>query len=210
MSRKLRAWLCVGCGLMAIAGPAWAAERGGTLTTAQLLVDLARDHGLQVRGHQTPADVQQVRALLQAAVRLDPTLAEAYVWLYELAMLEGDETEAAHALTGLLNAQPTHQGAFARWLAAGARTQQTMEERVAWLAAVAATMRPPALEAMTHTALGRLALEQTDAAEARRQATLARELEPASGSMRRCSRWMYWIRTPPLPSDCGPCCTLCN
>ncbi len=55
----------------------WAAGRNQPLTTAELLVDLARDHALVRRGQQTEADVQTVRTLLLAALRLDPQLTDA-------------------------------------------------------------------------------------------------------------------------------------
>lgn len=166
--------------LTTLVGSGLACAAGEPLTTAKLLVDLARNHGLDQAGRQTLADVQLVRTLLRAAVRLDPTLVEAHIWLCELATLQGDEAEVARTLTDLLNADPTHAGAFERWLAAGLRVPQTIEERQAWLEAVAAVPRPPPLTAMVHVALARLALERLDVAEAARQLTLAQELEPAS------------------------------
>lgn len=168
------------CWLAGVVCGALAGGRNPPLTTAELLVDLARDYALRQRGQQTASDVQHVRALLTGAVRVDPGLTDAYVWLYDLAALSGDQTEAARILAALLKADPTHQGAFAHWLEAGVRAQQTVEKRVEWLQAVAATGRPPALAAMVHVALARQALERLDSAEARRQVARALELEPAS------------------------------
>ena len=175
----LRARLGLLGGLLWLVGGAAAAGRNEPLTTAQLLVDLARDYGLTVRGHQTEADVQHVRTLLEAAVRLDPKQGDAYMWLYELARLEGDPVGAARALNGLLEAEPTHQGAFALWLAAGTRVQQTAEKRAEWLQAVAGSHRPPAMLALVHVELARLALERLDVPAARTELDRALELEPA-------------------------------
>ncbi len=168
--------------LVSTAAVATAGAVGRTLppTTAELLVNLARDYALRQHGRQTAADVAHVRALLEAALRLDPKQTDAYVWLYEFAELNGDKAETARLLNALLEADPTHQGAFARWLIAGARAQQTVEDRAKWLEAVAATSRPPALEAMVHVELARLALERTDVPEARRALQRAQELEPAN------------------------------
>ena len=67
---------------------------GGARSTPELLADLARDHGLNRRGKQTPADVLHVRTLLRAAVRLDPRQTDAHIWLYDLASRAGDRRQA--------------------------------------------------------------------------------------------------------------------
>jgi len=82
MAYRTRAWLAVGCGLICAVSASWAAGRNQPRTTAELLVDLARDYGLAQRGRQTAADVQHVQALLRAALRLDPQQGDAYVLLY--------------------------------------------------------------------------------------------------------------------------------
>lgn len=176
-SLTVMAATCVLCGALPSAR---AAGSGPPLTTAELLVDLARDYGLSQQGRQTAADVKHVRALLQAAVRLEPKQAEAYVWLYELALLDGDDAEAGRMLTALVSADPENQTAFSLWLAAGLRAQQTVEKRIQWLEAVLASQRPARLHAMVRVELARLALEQLDFSSARRHLAAALELEPAS------------------------------
>lgn len=148
------------------------------LPTPELLVDLARDYGLKQRGSQTDADVQHVRTLLRAAVRLDPELSEAYVWLYELAQLAGDEDDAIRMLQGLLRANPTHEGAFALWLQAGANARQTVEQRTKWLEQVAQVRRPPTMQALVHAHLAETAIERMDYARARQQVKRALMLDP--------------------------------
>ena len=173
---RLRLWPLACVVAVTLAQPA---SGGEPLNTAQLLVDLARDYALNQRGKQTPADVQQVRVLLQAAVRLDPKLAEAHAWLCELALLDDDQAEAGRMLGALLAADPAQESAFGRWLVAGLRTQQTSEKRKEWLEAVAAVPRPPVQRAEVCVAQAHLALEGLDNAEARRQLMRALVFEPA-------------------------------
>ncbi len=155
------------------------AARTGPLSTSELLVHLARDHGLKQRGQQTPADVKHVQALLEAAVRLDADQAHAYTWLYELARLRGDQDAADQAAVGLLKADPTHEGAFSLWLAAGLRSQHTLEDRETWLRAVLKTQRPPTMTALVHAELARIQLERLDTTAARQELKTALALEPA-------------------------------
>jgi len=179
MPTRLRARLSVSIGFLWMASAALATGGSAPLTTAQLLVDVARDHALRQAGKQTEADVQHVQTLLRAAVRLDPQREDAYVWLYELALLNDDQAGAARMLAALLDARPTHQGAFARWLEAGMRAQQTAEKRSAWLNAVAEG-RPPVLQSIVSSELAKLAMERADVAEARRLLRQALTLDPAN------------------------------
>lgn len=165
------------------AGPPRAAAQSGDappLSIAELLVDVARDHALMHREKAGPADVAHVRALLQAAVRVDPTLADAHAWLYELASLSGDPNERGAALDALYRADPENEGVFALWLDAGAAAQQSVEHRATWLEQALAARRPAPMQAMVHVALARLALEQMDLAQARKRVAEALALEPGS------------------------------
>lgn len=175
-----RAWLCILCVVSCGGLPRALADSTPPLSTAELLVDLARDQALSRRGERTAADIKQVRTLLRAAVRLDPQLASAWELLYELASLEGDHDEAARALTAILLADPLHERAFSLWLEAGAAAQQTAERRTAWLSAVQKTSRPPWQQSMICTAQARNALAQLDVAEAKSLLDRALELEPAN------------------------------
>lgn len=189
MRTRVQTWLWV-IGFGAGVTSAWAAGRNPPLTTAELLVDLARDHGLAQRGRQTEADVQYIRTLLRAALRLNPKQTDACLWLYELATLAGNAEEAGRMLTALVDADPTHQGAFALWLQAGLRAHQTTEQRAKWLDALAATRRPPAMLAMIHVERARLALERMDTPAARRELEHAFTLEPGSPDAA-----LLWLQT---------------
>lgn len=165
--------LCCGALAVAAAGPP-------ARTIAQLLADRARDYGLTRSRPASAADRQHVRTLLLAAVRLDPQLADAWAWLYEVALLDADASAAEQALAGLLKAAPRHEGAFERWLDAGLRAQPTAEQRVRWLEEQAAVERPAALAAQVQEWSARLALERLDPAAARQHAARALTLQPGS------------------------------
>ncbi|TWT44826.1 hypothetical protein RAS1_12440 [Phycisphaerae bacterium RAS1] len=165
-------------GLLLGAG-AIAADRPAPLTTAELLVHLARDHALTRGGQQTPADVMQVRALLRAATRVDSRLPDPYVWLYELAMLERDNVQAADALQKLVKLDVTNVGAFGRWLDAGLATRQTLEDRKDWLDGLSeAAARPPQMQALIQLHIARLAVYAMDRAQARMQLDRVLGLDP--------------------------------
>jgi len=156
------------------------AGRTPVLSTAELLVDLARDQGANRRGSQTAADAQQIEVLLKAAVRLNPRLPDANRWLYELAMLRGDETTAFEAISRLVAADPGNQSAFARWLEAGLQAGQTIEQRQEWLRSVLSEEgRPAEAQAMVHVQLAKLALAALNRDEARKELDAARALNPA-------------------------------
>lgn len=198
MRTRVQTWLLIGCFGVG-AAPAWAAGRNPPLTTAELLVDLARDHGLAQRGRQTETDVQHIRTLLRAALRLNPKQTDACLWLYELATLAGDAEEAGRMLTALVDADPTHQGAFALWLQAGLRAHQTAEQRAKWLDALAATRRPPAMLAMIHVERARLALERMNTPAARRELEQALTLEP--GSPEAALLWLQTLEQSAPPAE---------
>lgn len=158
---------------------AWGAGKVSPRSTAELLVDLARDHALQRRGEQTEADVLRISALLRGASRLDERLADAYQWRYELAELGGDHGLAAKMLQKWVELDPLHQGVFDRWLRAGLRTNQTIESREAWLVrCLNAVSRSLQLQAAVYVRLAELGLQRMDLEYAEAQVELARTLDP--------------------------------
>lgn len=185
--------------LLWIAAAASGGGRNEPLTTAELLVDLARDHGLKRRGKQTPADVVHIKTLLRAAVRLNPRLPDAYVWLYELETLAGNSAEAARALQALVEVDPTHQGAFAKWLEVGLAGRQTIEERAAWLAhELERRTLSRELQSMVHVALARLSAQRMDRSEAHQALEKAFELDPTNPDAVLLSAELVQEDDPPL------------
>jgi len=157
---------------------ALAAGGNPPLSTADLLVDLARDHGLRCAGKQTAADVLHIKALLRAAVRLDPRQSQALVWLYELASRGDQPAEAAETLAQLVAVAPTNTAAFTSWLEAGPPGVQTIEQRRAWLEGLLRQQQSPENLALVHTHLARLALQQADREQAREHLNEALRLWP--------------------------------
>jgi tetratricopeptide (TPR) repeat protein len=155
-----------------------AGGRESALATPDLLVDLARDHGLDCHGKQTAADVLQVKTLLRAALRLDPRQTQACVWLYELALYGDQPNEAAEVLAKLVAADPGNTAAFSKWLETGPPAVQTVEQRQEWLVGLLAQEQRPKNLALVHTCLARIALEQVDWELARSELDEALRLWP--------------------------------
>jgi hypothetical protein len=176
------AWVrlvAIGSWLIAGAATVFAAGRNEVLSTPELLLDLARDHGLDCRGTQTPADVRQIQTLLRAATRLDPRVTAAYVWLHELAVLRGEPQDAAEALRRLIAVDPAYEGAQLRWLEVALEQNPTVEKRTEWLQAqLAANAGRPKMQAMIHVHLGRLALLGLDRPRAQEHVNQALTLDP--------------------------------
>ncbi len=171
-----RACAVVVC-LGGILGPVAAGQE--SLSTPEMLVQLARDQGLSRRGNQTPTDVRQIRTLLQAAVRLDPRLFEAHQWLYELAVLGGDPQAARTAAGQLVAADPAHLGAFIRLVETSLADCQSVEQRRDWLqSALREPGRTPEQRARLHLELARVHQSQLDPAGAREALEQAAQLDP--------------------------------
>lgn len=163
--RSLSAWFATAL-LLLLTPVALGTPPAAGLSTAELLVDLARDHALGRGGPRNVADVLHLRTLLRAAARLDPSLADAHAWLYELAVLAEDAESGGAALERLVRADPSHAGAFARWLELRLGALATPEDRIDALRALAAEDRPNELQSLLHARLGDVLLETGDRAGA--------------------------------------------
>ncbi len=146
----------------------------GALSTSQLLVDLARDQGLSVRARPTDADERLIRALLSAALRLEPSNVSALEWANDLALSGGDRASALKYLESLALSDPKNDAAFAQLLHAGHSDAQSVEQRRTWLN----ELKPesPHRKALVALSLAELALAQMDRAECQRQVAQAREI----------------------------------
>lgn len=165
-----------------VATSAWvaAAGRHPALPTDALLVQIARDRGLERSGEQSDADVAHIHGLLRAAVRLNPRNLEALMLLYELSTLRGDGTASAEWLARLIEVDGANESAFSLWLDLGPGASQTAEKRSAWLSDLAGKGRRGAAAAMIQVRLARLAIERIDFEEARRKLDAARSQDPHS------------------------------
>lgn len=146
---------------------------------APFLVDLARDHGLIRSGRQTPADAQQIRVMLNAALRFDPQNAEALELLYDLHSRAGDEDRAVATLERIAAADPRNEAAVRQWLETGARPARTLEQQREWLERQLQTLRTDAARAVAHVRLAQLALHQVDEDRFQEHIAAARRIDPS-------------------------------
>jgi len=94
------------------------------------LVDLARHHGATRQTAPQHADALHILALLRAAARVEPTLAETYYWQYDLLNRLGHDHQALAALDHYVRLEPTDIVARMRWIDLTMQQAQTVEDRV--------------------------------------------------------------------------------
>ena len=165
------------CGwLAACVGAAWSAP---PRTTAQWLLDLARDHALRVRDTPTDADLLLVEALLHAALRVDPDSFETQHALFELAALRNDRVASEAALRRLFELDPTHVGIARGYVRLELADAHTSEQRERVLLGVIGDARYSAYtKAQTCTDLARLAAARLDQTRVDEWLDRAGEIEP--------------------------------
>ncbi len=176
-SRPTVVWLGLLCAVTTPPPPAALAQSQFNRSTPELLVDLARDYGLRRAGRQTAADVQHVRVLLEAAIRLDPNQADAWRWLCDLGA-GGDAAGLRENLAGLLAADAGHEAAYARWLEFRLGEIQTVEQRRRWLESQLDEVDGNRLKSLVHTNLARVELQQFNRSRAGEHIQQAAELDP--------------------------------
>lgn len=99
-------------------------------TTGKWLVDLGRDYPLTPQASLGDADAQLTLAFMEAAARVEPTLAEAYMWQHDLLWALNREDEATEALGRYVRLEPDDWMARVLWIAAKTSAIQTIEDRV--------------------------------------------------------------------------------
>lgn len=170
--RSLGAAMVAAALVLATSAGAQVDRRVPPLSTPELLVDLARDYGLNVGTSRTSADAAHAAVLLQAAVRLNPRSSDALALLAELHV--ADSAGAADPwLERLIAADPGHEGALRCWLMQGPPARMTPDRRLAWLDARLAEPRPPSALALMQAQRAAVSLDQLDADAARRHLELA-------------------------------------
>lgn len=93
------------------------------------LVDLGRDYPRTVQAGVSDADAEITLLFMEAAGRIDPSLAEPFLWQYDM-LTALDRPEAAHeALTTYVRLQPDNIAAHLDWLAMEIDQLQTAEAR---------------------------------------------------------------------------------
>lgn len=139
-SPRVRRAVRFGAALIAVLAVARAPADGPTTmptdpsgrSMGKWLVDLARDYPFTPQAGVTDADAELTLALLRAASRVEPTLAEAYLWQQDLLRVLGREADALAAMTKYVERSPDDQCARVLWIAMQTETLQTLEQRVAF------------------------------------------------------------------------------
>lgn len=151
----------------------------GPLTTAEWLMDIARDQALSLRDTSASGNPHEIQALLLGAIRLDSRLTDAHALLYEYAMFSGDALATAVHLDALIDCDPRHMGAYGRWLDQNLATRQTVEKRIEWLESVlTAEDRSPQRRALVLERLAVLALQRMDRRQSHDYALRALAADP--------------------------------
>lgn len=99
-------------------------------TIGKWLVDLGRDYPLTPQASLRSADAELTLAFMQAAARIEPGLAEAWLWQHDLLWALHREDEATEALGRYVRLEPDDWSARVLWIAARTNGLQTVEERV--------------------------------------------------------------------------------
>jgi len=154
--------ICLLLSAWPLSGPALArddAAAASLRTTAEWLVDLGRDEALsrQVRGSDDDGWI--ILSFLQAASRIDPNHADAYLWQYDILRSLGRSADALTALSRYCELRPSDLSARLLWLRLSLEGLQTVEARMAfcreWLRS---EDLPPAVRAQFWLHLGMMHL----------------------------------------------------
>ena len=122
MHRWMPFWVVVGL----FAARAW----GEPLSTGQWLVHLGRDYPLTPQASLGDADASIVLLFMQAAARVEPELAESYLWQFDMLTALERADEARQALGEYVRRQPDDVAAYLEWVELAVNALQTAEERV--------------------------------------------------------------------------------
>jgi tetratricopeptide (TPR) repeat protein len=99
------------------------------LPTAKWLVDLGRDYPLTPQAGLSNTDAEIAILFMQAAARVDPKLAEPWLWLYDLQSALGREADAIKSLGQYVRLDPQNVWAQLTWIDLAAGSLQTAEQR---------------------------------------------------------------------------------
>lgn len=106
-----------------------AAVEAAPLGPGPWLVDLGRDYPRSQQAGLSDADAEITLLLMEAASRVEPALAEPYLWQYDMLSALGREEAARRALGHYVERQPTNLAAHLSWVADAIDHLQTAEQR---------------------------------------------------------------------------------
>ncbi|MHC4443210.1 MAG: HEAT repeat domain-containing protein [Planctomycetota bacterium] len=122
----MRQWILLSATAIALVTPTQAQP----LDTGKWLVDLGRDYPLSPQASLSNADAEITLLFMQAATRIDPQLAEAYLWQYDMLAALDRKSQAQNSLTEYLRREPENIAAQMDLLTLNIESLQTAEERV--------------------------------------------------------------------------------
>lgn len=102
---------------------------GEPLAPGAWLVDLGRDYPRTPQAGASDVDAEITLALMQAASRVEPNLAEAYLWQYDMLTALDRSDAAREALANYVRLQPDDVAAHLNWIALEVDRLQTAESR---------------------------------------------------------------------------------
>lgn len=137
-------------------------------STGKWLVDMGRDYALSPEVSGSNTDAEWVLLLMQAASRVDPELAEAWLWQYDLLSALGRPAEAMPALDRYVTLNPRDLSARLKWVDLKITAGQTLEARIETCRQLLADgSQPPELASDLHRRLGEYAYNRGDIPTAR-------------------------------------------
>ncbi len=163
--------------MLALTTPVEAQE----LSTGKWLVDLGRDYPLSVQAGLSETDGQIALLFMQAARRVEPELAEACHWSYDLLLALGRETEALENLGRYVVLQPDDLSAYLDWIDLNLRNLQTAEQRAEFCREHLDRKEQPAeVLSHLHRRLAELYFNRGDLGPAEQEAAAAVEAYPCN------------------------------
>lgn len=122
----MRGWICCLCAVVALPS---APAVGEPLSVGKWLVDLGRDYALSPQAGVSDADGEIALLFMEAAGRLEPALAEAFLWQSDLLRALEREDEARRILGEYVRLEPGDVAARLNWVALNVESRQTAKAR---------------------------------------------------------------------------------
>ncbi|HOM51759.1 MAG TPA: HEAT repeat domain-containing protein [Phycisphaerae bacterium] len=164
----------------------------GPLPAGAWLVDLGRDYPRTPQAGVSDADAEITLRLMEAAARVQPDLAEAYLWQYDMLVALDRMNAARQALGRYVRLQPDDIAAHLDWVSLEIERLQTAEERAEFCTNhLKSPGLPPSVASDLHRRLAEFHLNrgERDAAAAELEASInAYELNFTARNLRKTLR----------------------
>jgi tetratricopeptide (TPR) repeat protein len=179
--------LLAGVSLLASAAAnAQEAPSGAPAGMGTWLVDVGRDYALSLRHAPADADADYIIAFMRAAARVDPSLAEPHLWLFDLYQRTGQEDKARLALREYVRRDRQDLVARLQLVALEYEARQSAEDRQGFCEALlGAPDLPVEVASDLHRRLGNLLATRGDTDGARKHFQIAVDLVPGNVLARR-------------------------